>query len=187
MLLYAFDRIIAENIGESLSEDSESLEKLQERIASLKLYSLTGNTKSPFSNNVNGKKYALDENPMGIKYVKFDLEENCGTMTYENEQGEKKLKFGFGYNEFQKFPQVGYSNLISSQGCEGNMYDCAVSADWDEEKKLRLKVQVIDNNLGNLTMNFSFTNDNRIAVCMVKTAQAFLDEYSGRAIGRMVE
>ncbi|MBQ2911948.1 MAG: serine hydrolase, partial [Clostridia bacterium] len=184
MLLYAFDSIIADNLGEPLSEDSESLEKLQNRIASLKLYSLTGSTESPFCQRINGRKYILEQNPMGRKYVKFDFEGKCGTMTYENAQGEKKLKFGLGYNEFQKFPQTGYSDLVSALSCEGNMYDCAVSADWDEQRKFRIKVQIIDKYFGNVTMNFSFTEDDRLAVVMVKNAEAFLNEYNGRAIGK---
>ena len=182
----AFTNCIMNKIGEPLPEDPEAYAELQARIAGLKLFSLHGEKHSDFKDTINGKTYTLDANPMGIKYVKFDFEGESGTVTYENAQGEKKLKFGMCYNEFQKFPQTGYSDEIGGQDCEGNMYDCAVSADWDEPQKLRIRVQVIDKYFGNMSMTFSF-KDERVGVVMVKTAENFLNEYSGRAIGRMVE
>ena len=85
-----------------------------------------------------------------------------------------------------KFPQTGYADMTATCGVEGHMYDCAVSADWDEEKKLRIRVQIIDKYFGNMSMTFSF-KDNRVAVLMVKTAEAFLDEYNGCALGKLAE
>lgn len=182
LILDAFDHIIYNNIKEPLPENKNAYFTLKKRISDLKLFYLPVGEKNDFSHEINAKTYVLDTNPMGIKYVRFDFEDDCGILSYENEQGEKKIKFGFGHNEFQKFPQVGYSNLVSSIPCPGNMYDCAVSATWLERQKLQIKVQIIDNNLGNLAMNFCF-KDTRIAVLMIKSAQAFMEEYSGRAIG----
>ena len=178
----AFTNCILDNIGAPLPEDKKSYEELQNRISGLKLFCLDGEKDSNFKKEIDGKTYSLEANPMGIKYVKFDFEKDCGILTYENVQGEKKLRFGFGHNEFQKFPQTGYADMVATVGEDGHMYDCAVSADWDEAKKLRIRVQVIDKYLGNMSMTFSF-KDNRVAVAMVKTAEAFLDEYNGRAIG----
>ncbi len=184
MLGDALTNLITDCLGnEPLPENPQAYDRLQKRISELKLYSVNGNTDSDFAKQLNGKKYLLDPNPMGIKYVKFDFNGESGVLTYENEQGEKKLRFGMGHNEFQKFPQTGYSDEVGSVAAEGNMYDCAVSAVWDEPKKLIIRVQIIDKYLGNLSMVFSF-KDSRIGVIMTKTAEDFLDEYNGRAIGK---
>ena len=62
------------------------------------------------------------------------------------------------------------------------MYDCAVSADWPEEGKLRIKVQIIDKYFGNMSMEFGFKG-NEVGIFMTKTAEAFLGEYQGYAVG----
>ncbi len=87
-----------------------------------------------------------------------------------------------GYNEFAKFPEDGYSDMVGTEFCPGNKYDCATSGIWTEDKKLRLKVQIIDKYFGNACMIFSF-KDSRIAVRMIKNAEAFLSEYNGYAMG----
>ena len=120
---------------------------------------------------------------MGITKFRIDLSGDTGTLYYTNAQGDKELKFGFGHNEFQKFPQEGYSDMVGGNDCPGNLYDCAVSADWLEDRKLHLKVQVIDKYFGILDMAFSF-KDNRVTVLMEKTAENFFLEYCGYASGR---
>ena len=120
---------------------------------------------------------------MGIKWVKFEFDGNKGKIFWENEQGEKELPFGMGYNEFAKFPQTGYSDMIGIIPCEGNMYDCATSAKWDDEIKLVIKVQVIDKYFGRLAMSFAFKDD-FVDVRMDKTAEHFLNEYEGTTYGK---
>lgn len=180
----ALTNIITDNLGEALPENPTAYAKLQKRIADLKLFCLDGEKNSPFTEKLNGKTYVLEENPMGIKYVKFDFDDDNGVLTYENAEGEKQLKFGMGYNEFQKFPQIGYSDTVGTVGVAGHMYDCAVSAEWDEAQKLLIRVQIIDKYFGNLAMVFSF-KDEKVGVIMTKTAEAFLDEYLGRAVGKL--
>ena len=90
------------------------------------------------------------------------------------------------YNEFGKFPQEGYSDEVATKYAPGNYYDCAFSAIWSEEKKLKIKVQIIDKYFGNGCWVFSFKDD-RIMVSMTKTAEDFMDEYNGIAIGKKEE
>lgn len=190
ILYHALYTTIIDNLGEPLAEDAaceestEGYKELQEYISNLKLFSLNEAKTSPFAQEINGKTYVLDENPMGIEYVHFDLEKEKGILTYKNAQGIKKLPFGFGYNEFSKFPQEGYSDLVATIPVEGHLYDCAVSADWPEKKKLRIKVQIIDKYFGNLSMEFGFKED-RVGIYMIKNAEAFLCEYEGYANGRL--
>ena len=122
---------------------------------------------------------------MGIEYVHFDINGEEGVLTYKNAQGVKKLPFGFGYNVFSKFPEENYSDLTATIPEPGNMYDCAVSADWPEEQKLRIKVQIIDKYFGNMSMEFGFKED-KVGIFMTKTAEAFLEEYYGYANGSCV-
>ena len=65
----------------------------------------------------------------------------------------------------------------------GHYYDVSCSADIPEEEKLRIKVQVIDKYFGTACFVFSF-KDERVTVNMVKTAEAFMDEYQGLASGK---
>ena len=176
---------IVENLGEPMEENPRAYGELESYIKDLKLFSLKGDTTSAYANEINGKTYQLDSNPMGIEYVHFDINGSEGVLTYKNAQGEKKLPFGFDHNVFCKFPEEGYSDLITMVPEPGHMYDCAVSADWPEERKLRIKVQVIDKYFGNMSMEFGFKG-NEVGVYMAKNAEAFLEEYKGYANGRII-
>ncbi|MBR3761764.1 MAG: serine hydrolase [Lachnospiraceae bacterium] len=184
ILYHALYEGIVEELGETLPENAAAYAELTDYMKNLKLYSLDDSAASPYAEKLNGSTYVLEANPMGIKYVHFDLEGDKGVLTYENAQGVKKLPFGFGYNELAKFPQEGYSDLIATIPEPGHMYDCAVSADWPEEQKLRIKVQIIDKYFGQMSMEFGFKGD-EVGIYMQKTAEAFLDEYQGYACGRL--
>lgn len=177
---------IIDCLQKPMENDKKSYDELRHYISECKLFYLPYDKESSYAKELNGKKYVLENNPMGIEYVEFILNEKGGVLKYRNTQGEKKLPFGFGHNEFVKFPQMGYSDLVAGVPSEGNMYDCAVSADWPQEQKLRLKIQIIDKYFGQLSMIFSFKGD-EISVYMQKTAEAFLDEYQGYACGRLLK
>lgn len=178
-----YDDIIEKLSDTPLPEDEEAYRELMEYENSRILNFARGNKNSPFENEYSGRTYILKENPMGITKFRIDLSGDTGTLYYTNAQGDKELKFGFGHNEFQKFPQEGYSDIVGGNDCPGNLYDCAVSADWLEDRKLHLKVQVIDKYFGILDMAFSF-KDSRVTVLMEKTAENFFLEYCGYASGR---
>ena len=178
--------MVVEKLDAPLPEDPEAYKELTDYLSTRALYVFPGDTTSPCAEQINGVTYAMDENPMGIKTVRFDFAGDKGTMTYENEQGVKTIVLGFGHNEFQKFPQEGYSDLIATVPEPGHMYDSAISAAWTEEKKLHIKVQIIDKYFGVLDMTFGFKGD-AVSVQMVKTAEAFLDEYQGIANGKAVQ
>lgn len=169
--------------GEVTAEDEKAFNELNDYISDLKLCALEENADNPFINEIKGVRYELTENPMGIEYVKFDFDGRKGYLSYKNKQGEKKLAFGIGYNEFGKFPQEGYSDMVGTKFAPGNFYDCACSADWAEDRKLRIKVQIIDKYFGNGCWVFSF-KDNRIMISMAKTAEDFMNEYAGIAMGK---
>jgi len=183
MIYHVFYESIVDELGEALPEAPADYEELKEFMNSRKLFYLTEETTSPFAEELNGKTYDLEENPMGIRWIQFVLEGSRGELIFENAQGVKHLPFGFGHNAFSKFPQEGYSDLVTTVYEPGHYYDCAVSADWPEEQKLRILVQIIDKYFGNMSMEFGFKGD-EVGVYMQKTAEAFLDEYQGYACGK---
>lgn len=165
--------------GAALSENKDAHDALIRYTFTQKLFFVDGKTESPFAQKIDGKRFICDENPMGIKWFRFTFEEGRALFQYENAQGEKCFHVGFGHNEFEKFPQEGYSDLIATYRADGNYYDAAFSADWTEPQKIRIRVQIIDKYFGNLAMVFGFRDENTVSVRMLKQAEAFLNEYSG--------
>ena len=181
MILTAFYDFIVDELHDGpLAPDPVAYERYQALSQSLRLKHLPGNTESAFASDINGVTYHCDENPTGITEFSFRFgPDHTGEFHYTNTQGKKVLPFGLGKNVFGKFPQLGYAG---EHACvpttDGSMYDCAVSAAWREEQKLLLKVQIIDDYLGNFVAIFCFRED-RCTVRMVKHAEAFLNEYHG--------
>ncbi len=181
--LYNF--IIPEFKNEALSENEEAYNELLEYSSTRKLMALSGEKYSKTQDKINNVTYKLDKNSMNIEFVRFNFEGEKGTLTYKNLQGEKKLYFKMCENEFFKFPQSDYSDMIGTFSCPGNLYDCACSGAWTEENKLKLKVQIIDKYFGTICMTFGF-KDERVEIYMTKNAEAFLNEYQGYATGRKI-
>ena len=122
---------------------------------------------------------------MGITELCVSFSWDRGSLEYTNAQGKKSLLFGFDYNEISEFPEDGYSDRIG--GVPGKKhYRCASSAAWIEPNTLLVKVQIIDQYLGNLHIKLHFSGD-RIAVQMQKKAEGFLSEYEGFAEGILVD
>ncbi|MBQ8309943.1 MAG: serine hydrolase [Clostridia bacterium] len=179
-IVYAFYDFIYDRIADApLPENAEAYRALTDYTASLKLFTLRGPTESVFSDKINGKTYRTEPNQMGIQWFRLELDGDEGVFRYENAQGVKALRFGFGHNVFQKFPQTGYSDTVGAQDAPGHKYDCAVSADWPEERKLRIRVQIIDKYFANLAILIGFRDDQHVSVRMEKCAEDFLQEYTG--------
>ena len=177
--------IIVDNISPSpLPEAPEEHKILCDTTSDMKLFAVAGLEDSAFREKLNGVKYTLGSNPMGISEFTFYFnDKDSGELHYRNAQGEKILPFGVNRNVFGKFPQLGYSNGIGgARTDDGFMYDDAVSLAWLDEKEIMLCVQIIDKYFGNASMFFAFKNDEAV-VRMIKTAEVFLDEYQGFAIG----
>ena len=97
------------------------------------------------------------------------------------------MPFGLKYNEFGKFPQLGYSDEYGTRPTtNGFMYKCAASAAWAGETTLSLRVQIIDRYLGNFSAEFAYKGD-EVTVTMFKNAEHFLDEYQGEIAAKAVK
>ncbi|MBQ4052002.1 MAG: serine hydrolase [Oscillospiraceae bacterium] len=181
-VFHALWRWIKETAGEPLPEDPEAFAALEKRLDTLAYPVVNGAKTSSISGCVNGKKYILNENVMGIKHitVKFDGDE--GVLCWENAQGYKELPFGIGKVVRSVFPQEGYyGERIGTAG--DHLYGCLASGAWTDDDKFVLKVDLIDDYFGNLCIHLGYKGD-ELGVYMQKHAEFFLDEYQGFAGGK---
>ena len=180
-----FEIIVANTEDISVPTVSEEVESLNTYSKSLKLFAASGEKYKKIQNEIDNITYIMDKNPMGIKKMKISFYGDGGTLYYTNEQGDKELSFKMCENNFQSFPQEGYSDKVGTQ--KGHrLYNCAVSAAWVSDFQLFIKVQIIDTYFGILNINLGF-NDGKIGVHMSKVAEDFLLEYEGLACGNKAE
>lgn len=163
--------------------DEISEAELFDSVRDLKLQYQHGMYMTSAMDDVNGKTYKLNDNPMGIMEFKLQIHGDSGELYYKNAQGDKCLKFGIGKNIFGIFPEEGYSGKVGGITQAGNYYRCAASAAWIEERKFGIKVQIIDEYFGRLFIQFHFENDGSVSVMMSNFAENFLKTYSGYADG----
>lgn len=167
-----------------LPENRAAQAALAEKIDTLTVLPLPGNSSTTTAADVNGVWYTLEDNPMDITRMRLSFNGDQGTWEYSNAQGENTLQFGIGRVVSGKFPQRNYfgAQIGTSPGIE---YDCMASAAWVDEQTLNLEVLITDNYFGGLRISFAFKGD-EISIFMTKQAEWFLDEYEGFAGGQRV-
>lgn len=182
-----FFNIIADNASEIPLPDNKAAQKsLEEKTEDLKLICAEGERTNSFEEEINNIWYELNDNPMGISRFRLCFDEKGGKFHYVNKQGEKTIEFGRCENVFSYFPQEGYSDEVGTVETKGMFYKCAASAAWVEEKKLYIKVQIIDKYFANMSITIGF-NDDVCGIYMNKWAEYFLEEYKGFAGGKSVK
>lgn len=186
MILPVFRNMVAKQAkNEPLPENPEAYKKLCDYIDGLKLRSISGKKTVPFEKSVQDKEFIAEENSLGFE--KFSLHfdgENGGELRYTNKTGAKVLPFSMCENCFTSFPEEGYSNETGGERTKGFFYRCASAAAWKEEKRLQLRVRIIDRYFGNLCLNFSFKTPDLVVVTATKAAEDFLSEYQGEFLAR---
>ena len=160
-------------------------ESLKKRIADLHILPERGGLSSARAAEWNGAKFAMDENPMGVRWTKFTFADGAVTMEYENAQGLCELRFGVGQVLSQKFPQKNYFGKRIGHA-PGIQYDCLCTAAWADETSLAAHVWVVDDYFGSAKMHIVFEGDT-VTILMKKTAEWFLEEYQGFASGVRTE
>jgi len=178
-------RDFIEELGEDvpLEEDTAAYESLCSTVKGLSLASMPAGVESEFAASVNGARFLLEENPMGIEWLSLDFDHSV--LKYKNAQGEKALLFDIGRNAFSEFPENGYFDM--EVGVDGHCnYPIATSAAWLEERLFAIKVQFIGKHLGGLYIRLGFTSDGRVAASFKKTTNCFLDTYNGNATGSLL-
>jgi len=179
----ALDRFVLGNMSDSpIAEDPAGYAALQAKIAGLSLRTVAGAKSSPMAGKIDGKTYVLDENSMEMEYVRFAFEGDEGVLAYENATGAHEIRFGFGKQVRQTFPETHYfGRTMMRPGNRG--YDCHASAAWRTDDSLVLYVYATDEYFGTLRMNFVFDGDT-VTVQSDKFAEMFFDEYQGFTSGK---
>lgn len=178
LISYIFSEII-EPAKEKLPENPKAFSELENYISNLSLVCAHGEKYSPLEKEINKRTFIAEENNTGISEYSFEFFDDRCEFNYTNKQGRKTLLLGRGGNIFSQFPQTGYSHKVGGQPCEGHTYKCAGSFAWGTENQLLARVQIIDEYIGNLYINFSF-RDSHGRIKMVGDAENFLKEYNGR-------
>jgi len=109
------------------------------------------------------------------------LGEEESALCLQTPRGEKILKFGMGKYLESTFPETHYSGDVFRKPANRE-YRCTGCGAWVSEHQFAVRMYVIDNYLGNLTVTLGFKDD-KIGLRMCKNAENFLDEYEGCAGG----
>lgn len=164
-----------------LDENPAAQAGLARLAQSLELIRPEGQSSSPIARQINGARYALRPNPMGISWVQFDFAQTEGAMHYENATGVHALSFGLGRHLAAQFPETHYNGRRIGSPL-GRGLDCLNSAAWTMPDTLMIYCQVVDMHLAQLRLLVRFKG-NEITLHARKDAEFFMDEYQGFAWG----
>ena len=145
-----WDTIYADLTDESLPEDPEASDALYERLSSLKVPHVQGDSDSPIALSVGGKRFQLDDNPSVYRAVAVGFGPDYGTFEYTTESGTHEIRFGFGHNVRQFFPEAGY--------------ECLASGAWVDAETLFIRVYITDENLGSVQLVLHFAPDGSVTL-----------------------
>jgi hypothetical protein len=162
-----------------LQENEEDYKNLQQALSNFSLHNGYGEKTSPIQSEIENKTFNLGENPMGIKWVKFNFVDDEGVMTYENPRGVKQIKFGLEKYVFFEFPETHYYHTRVHTP-KGSGHICTGNASFPSPNHLLIRVNAVDVNLGHIGINASF-KDGEISIYMAKVAESFFNEYAGFA------
>ncbi len=137
---------------------------------------------SPTADRVNGVRYELTQNPMGIADLRLTFDGEGGTFEFTRGGVKRVLPFGLGRNTVCPFPDDRRAGLTASEMIDGT-YRCASSGAWTNPDGFLIRAQIIDTYFGRLNIRLGF-KDERVSVEMTKSGQYVLEGYAGYAVGR---
>ncbi|MBQ9755990.1 MAG: hypothetical protein IJV99_00150, partial [Clostridia bacterium] len=79
------------------------------------------------------------------------------------------------------FPETDYYSEQVDTPSNRELYSMT-DLSWIEDKKILLRIYIVDSSLGNCFMTFSFKKD-EVGVYMTKRAEFFMNDYQGNAGG----
>ena len=167
------DHLIKKISDEPLPEDPAAYAKLQAEIDGMSIPYQKGLATSARADAVNGKTFVCTGSS-DISSFRLDFNGDVGVLTYVTSRGEKQLTFGIGKNVACILDEPQYSGELINHP-NGKGYRSYCSGAWTNATTFALKVQVVDDYLGNMTMTFDL--DSNPSLTVTKTAEWFLDEY----------
>lgn len=79
-----------------LPADEIAHDELQREMDSLRIPVRAGANTSPVIDNVSGKTYRVDKNPMRVKSLRFEFRDDCATLIFTDGRGEHAMPIGVG-------------------------------------------------------------------------------------------
>ncbi len=174
---------LEESNADVLEENEVAYKELCDITSSLKCHlPLIGEKSSDFEDEYFGKTYTFPENQLQIEKLTLKkLADGSSAISYFTRGEQKEIAFNMGEYLIGPFPETHYDgDLINTP--INRPYRSMSAALWTEERKLVIRTYIIDEYVGNLTTTLSFKGDT-LTVYMQKTAEHFIDEYSGIAVG----
>ncbi len=123
---------------------------------------------SPMQYLLQDRVYKFSENAQGFESIRFHWEKDEGTLFYRFKEEDLELHFGMGKHVTGTFPK--HDQFYSGNGL------------WLGDGTLYLYFHIIDAYVGNVRMQFAFSN-NRITVFLKKNEESLFGEYNGHLIG----
>ncbi|MCL2527274.1 MAG: beta-lactamase family protein [Defluviitaleaceae bacterium] len=183
VLFDAYYRMLDKISPNPLPEDQNAQKSLSQRISKLSLPHPQGNKISALAGAISGRKYMLDKNEAGMKWLRLNIDGSKCHMQYENESGEHELIFGMDDYEPQLFPEKYYGRRI---GIKDTHYKSIGAGAWPEDKTFIGTIYAIDDYLGSINLQLTFVG-NEVCGYMKKAAEAFFDQYQGFLSGTVEE
>ena len=160
-------------IVDTFDSNEAMFAKLQAEIDGMSIPYQKGLATSVRVDAVNGKTFVCTGSS-DISSFRLDFNGDVGVLTYVTSRGEKQLTFGIGKNVACILDEPQYSGELINHP-NGKGYRSYCSGAWTNATTFALKVQVVDDYLGNMTMTFDL--DSNPSLTVTKTAEWFLDEY----------
>lgn len=179
-----YDEVLSKITAETLPAEDETWESMNQLLGSLEVNVPVGETTSPLAEKISGVTYLLEENPMGIRSFRLDLEETQGQLHLDTARGEKVFHFGLGAYQEDMFPESHYSGGAINHPA-GRGYRTIHAGLWLEPNQFMVRSYIIDDYFGNMKSIFTF-DGNQVHLSMTKTAEWFLNEYQGEADGSAI-
>ena len=168
------EHIIKKISDSPLEENTEAFLEMRAAIDRMSIPFQTGSTTSTSLKSINGATFVCSDTGAQISSFRFDLNGDEGVFTYTTPRGEKKLNFGIGKNVECTLDEPQYSGELINHP-NGKGYRALCSGAFKSNDIFVLKVQVIDDYFGNMTLVFNLGATPTLTV--KKTAEWFLDEY----------
>lgn len=167
----------------SLPENPPLQAELCGRLKTMTLPLPAGKKTTAHAAAFSGVKYVFEENLFGFEWMRVDLAQDAYTLTYERRTGMHSLKLHMGEYGALIFPDKYFGKRI---GVADTHYHCVSAGVWERGSTLLGMVYAVDDYLGTLKMQLTFT-DNDLTVFMTKNAEAFFDDYRGYLAGHAIK
>lgn len=153
---FVWDILLPGLSKKALPANAPAVQALKTKQEALKVTFPAGLATSGLAEKISGKKFLLDDNELGAKWVTFNIRNNTCAMTVGYEAGERKLNYGFNGWELAKNGRVTYNQLpFPVQGLPNVSTDLAGRATWKDANTLYLKDRPVETvNSDALTVTF---------------------------------